>query len=145
MNAPVFELYPGASDHPFASMMVELLRTNLRDHPHKARDFSAMQGRVALVAEDVDSAVTLRFQRGKVTVYAGLHGVPDLLVRGPSDVLIDLSRVPPLGKLPQLPDPRSEVTRSLARALYTKRLTVSGIRRHPALGLRLSRIMSIYR
>lgn len=144
MNAPVFELYPGAADHAFASMMVELLRSNLRDHPGKLRDFAAMQGRVALVADDADTAVTLCFRRGKLTVYAGMHGVPDLVVRGPSEALIDLSRIPPLAAAPQLPDPRSEVTRSLARALYERRLTFSGIARHLGLGLRLSRVLSIY-
>jgi hypothetical protein len=144
MNAPVFELYPGASDHPFATMMVELLRTNLRDHPAKLRDFAAMSGRVALVADDADTACTLCFRRGKLTVHAGIHGVPDLLVRGPSDALIDLSRIPPLAGAPQLPDPRSAVTRSLARALYERRLTFNGFTRNLGLGLRLSRVLSIY-
>jgi hypothetical protein len=144
MNAPVFELYPGASDHPFAAMMVELLCTNLRDHPSKLRDFASMSGRVALVADDADTACTLCFRRGKLTVHAGMHGVPDLLVRGPSEALIDLSRIPPLPRAPQLPDPRSAVTRSLARALYERRLTFHGFARHLGLGLRLSRVLSIY-
>ena len=144
MNTPVFELYPGASDHPFATMMVELLRTNLRDHPAKLRDFAAMSGRVALVADDAETACTLCFRRGKLTVHAGIHGVPDLLVRGPSEALIDLSRIPPLAGAPQLPDPRSEVTRSLAKAVLEKRLTFNGFTRNVGLGLRLSRVLSIY-
>jgi hypothetical protein len=144
MNAPVFELYPGAAEHPFAAMMVELLRTNLRDHPGKLRDFAAMAGRVALVADDADTACTLCFRRGKLTVHAGIHGVPDLMVRGSSEALIDLSRIPPFGRARQLPDPRSEVTRSLAKAVLERRLTFNGFTRNVGLGLKLSRILSIY-
>jgi hypothetical protein len=144
MTGCVFELYPGVAEHAFASMMAELLATNLRDHPEKQRDFAAMSGRVALVAEDADTAVTLAFRRGKLTVYAGMHGVPDLIVRGPSDSLIDLSRIPPLARVKQLPDPRSDVTRGLVRALYERRLTLSGLTRHLPLALRLSRVLSIY-
>src|SRR5688572_13313111 len=122
MSAPVIELYPGVQEHAFASMMAQLVQTNLADHPAKLRDFERMQGRVALVAEDADTAVTMRFQRGKLSVHAGVFGVPDVVVRGPSNVLIDLSRVPPLKQLPFLPDPRSDATRSLARSLAERRL-----------------------
>jgi hypothetical protein len=144
MNAPIFELYPGVPEYGFAAMMVELVRTNLQDRPQKTRDFAAMKGRVALVAEDADTAVTLIFMRGKLRVHAGVHGVPDLVIRGSSEALIDLSRIPPLRRLPALPDPRSEITRSLARAVLDKRLTVMGGVRRPGLLLRLARILSIY-
>jgi hypothetical protein len=144
MSAPVLELYPGVSEHGFASMMAELLRTNLQDHPAKIGDFVAMKGRVALVAEDAETAVTLIFMAGKLRVYAGVHGVPDLVIRGSSEALIDLSRIPPLSRLPALPDPRSDITRSLVRALMEKRLRVVGGLRRPGLLLRLGRILSIY-
>jgi hypothetical protein len=143
-SAPVLELYPGVSEHGFASMMAELLRTNLQDRPHKVRDFAAMKGRVALVAEDAETAVTLVFMGGKLRVHPEVYGVPDLVIRGSSEALIDLSRIPPLERLPALPDPRSDIVRSLGRALRERRLTVTGGLRRPGLLLRLGRVLSIY-
>jgi len=144
MNATDIELSPSASENAFAVMMAELIRANLADHPDKARDFSAMHGRVALVAEDADTSVTLLFSGGKLSVHAGLYGIPDLVVRGPSEALIDLSRVPPHPRFSFLPDFRSDVVRSLARALVDKKLRIYGLVSHPGLGLRLSRVLSIH-
>ncbi len=138
------ELAPEAEQSPFALMMAQLIRENLADHPIKQRDFAAMRGRVALVAEDISATLTLHFQGGQARLYAGFHGVPDLVVRGPSEALIDLSRLPNDPHLRFLPDLRSPVARSLARALYQRKLRVHGLGSHPALGLRLARVLSIY-
>src|ERR1700712_792570 len=93
-DAPEIELSDGAEESAFAIMMAELIRANLIDHPEKGADFRAMRGRIALVAEDAETTITLRFQSGKLTVHAGLFGIPDLVVRGSSESLIDLSRLP---------------------------------------------------
>jgi hypothetical protein len=103
-----------------------------------------MVGRVALVAEDAQTAATLRFRAGKLSVYPGLYGIPDLVVRGPSEAMLDLSRLPMFPRLPFLPDPRSDVTRSLARALVERRLRIYGLLENLGLGLRLGRVLSIY-
>lgn len=144
MASPVIELYPGASDNPFASMMVELLRQNLIDHEAKQSDFDAMRGRVTLIAEDIDAAVSLHFDHGKLRVHAGVHGIPDLVLRGTTDALVDLSRMPPDAKLSFLPDLRSDATRSVLRAFRERRLQAFGAAAHPLLTLRLSRVLSIY-
>ncbi len=144
MTSPVIELYPGAEENPFASMMVQLLQQNLADHASKLADFAQMRGRVALVAEDIDAAVTLRFDRGKLTVHRGVHGIPDLVLRGTSDALVDLSRMPPDPRFGFLPDLRSQATRAVVRAVREKRLRLFGAVTHPGLALRLSRVLSIY-
>jgi hypothetical protein len=141
---PSIALFPGAEDLPFATIMVELIRTNLADHPQKRRDFAAMQGRVALVAEDAGLSITLCFQRGRLSVHRGLHGIPDLVVRGSSGCLIDLSRVPPHPRLPFLPDLGSDVARALFVALRERSLRIYGLLGHGALGLRFARVLSIY-
>ena len=141
---PVIEFFPGAEDLPFATIMVDLLRTNLADHPHKRGDFAAMRGRVALVAEDVGLAITLRFQGGRLSVHRGLYGIPDLVVRGPSSALIDLSRLPPHPRLRFLPDVGSEVASALITALRERSLRIHGLLGHIALGLRFARVLSIY-
>lgn len=143
MSAPDIELFPGGEQSAFAGMMAELIRANLIDHPEKMRDFRAMRGRVALIADDAESAATLCFDRGKLSVYPGLYGIPDVTIRGTSTELIDLSRLPLHPRLRFLPDFRSPVAHSLARALYDGRLRIRGILRHAGLGLRLSRVFSI--
>lgn len=144
MTLPVIELYPGAEDSPFASMMVQLLRQNVLDHAAKLADFALMSGRVSLVAEDIDAAVTLIFDRGKLRVHRGVYGLSDVVLRGTSDALVDLSRLPPDGRFGFLPDVRSDVAKSVLRAFREKRLRVLGAAAHPMLTLRLSRVLSVY-
>jgi hypothetical protein len=144
MNNPVIELYPGAEDSPFAQMMLTLLRQNIADDPKKLAAFSRMHGRVALIAEDLDAAVTLRFGAGKLCVYRGIHGIPDLAIRGDSDALVDLTRLPPHARLRRLPDLRSDPARALWRALRARTLRIHGLFSHAALAVRFSQVMSVY-
>jgi hypothetical protein len=144
MSEPVIEFFPGAEELAFAAIIVDLLRTNLADHPRKRRDFAAMRGRVALVAEDVDLAITLWFRRGRLSVHRGLHGIPDLVVRGSSGSLIDLSRLPPHPRFGFLPDLGSDVAKALGAALRERKLRIYGLLERPGLGLRFARVLSIY-
>lgn len=144
MASPVIEMFPGAEEHPFTAMMVQLLQQNMLDHPSKLSDFAHMRGRVTLVAEDIDAAVTLRFDHGKLSVHRGVHGIPDVVLRGTSDALVDLSRIPPDPRFGFLPDVRSEATRAVVKAFREKRLRVFGAASHPNLTVRLSRVLSIY-
>lgn len=141
---PAIELFPGAEDLPFATIMVDLIRANLADHPQKRRDFAGMHGRIALVAEDAGLSITLRFQGGRLSVHRGLHGIPDIVVRGSSVSLIDLSRLPPHPRFKFLPDFGSDVARALAVALRERSLRIYGLLGHGGLGLRFARVLSIY-
>ena len=144
MRAPQIALSAGADQNAFAVMMAELIRSNLADHPEKQRDFASMQGRVALVAEDAESVVTLQFRRGELTVHTGMLGIPDIVVRGSSAALIDLSRVPPHRRLKSVPDLSSSVVRDLARAVYMRQLRIHGLFANSLLAVRLTRVLSIY-
>jgi hypothetical protein len=144
LDAPLIELASSAEDSAFAAMMAELIRQNLSDHPHKRGDFAAMRGRVALVAEDAEQTITLHFRGGKLRVHEGLFGIPDLVVRGSSENLIDLSRLPPHPRFKFLPDVRSDVARSLARALLSRKLRIAGLGSHLVLAHRLSNVLSIH-
>jgi hypothetical protein len=144
MNAPVIELYPGAEESPFASMMVTLIRQNLADHADKLAAFARMRGRVALVAQDLDAAVTLRFENGKLRVHNGIFGIPDLVIRGSSDALVDLTRMPPHPRARHFPDLRSDPARALAKAFRAGQIRVHGLIAHASLALRFSQVMSVY-
>ena len=140
------DLAPGAESNAFASMLVDLVRQNLESKPHKKKDFEALDGTVALVADDADVALTLEFRRGSLVVHDGIRGLPDVTVRGTSDAIMALSNVPltrPLA-LP-LPTDRAalDVLREMLRATRAGELQVHGMVRHLGLLSRLTRVMSV--
>lgn len=149
-DAPTIELAEGAEANAFATMLADLVRQNLESKPHKRRDFDALEGTVALVADDADVALTLEFRsargRGHLTLHDGIRGVPDVAVRGSADAIMALSNVPltrPFA-LPLPTDrPALEVVQGMLRAVRAGELRVHGMLGHFSLLSRLTRIMSV--
>jgi len=140
------ELAPGAEDNAFATMLAELVRQNLEAKPHKKKDFDAIEGTVALVADDAVVALTLEFKAGNLTVHDGIHRIPDVTVRGSADAIMALSNMPltrPLG----LPIPTDkgawEVVREMVKATRAGDLRIYGILGNFGLLSRLTRVMSV--
>ncbi len=140
-------LAPGAENNGLASMLAELLRQNLESKPHKLRDFNAMNGRFAIVAEDAEVAMTLHFQSGTLTVHDGIVGFPDVTVRGSSDIIIALSNMPLHFGFP-VPDPRNpgevDVAKQVMGEMRTGKLVAFGALFHVRAMSRLTRIMSVH-
>lgn len=132
-----------AKAHPLAAMLAQLLRDNLTEHASKRRACHALRGRVAIVADDIDSSVTLHFQPGRVEVQAGIVGIPDLTVRGSSELILELSRLKLLRRLP-LPDPRDASNRAVFRALLRRQLRLFGLPGALPVAVRLAQVMSVY-
>jgi hypothetical protein len=147
---PTIELAPGAENNAFASMLADLLRQNLESKPHKTKDFDALDGTVALVADDADVALTLEFRsvgaRGRLTLHDGIHGIPDVAVRGSADAIMAMSNVPMLRRfgLP-VPTDRSgvEVLREMIRASASGEIKIYGMIGNLGLLSRLTRVMSV--
>jgi hypothetical protein len=144
------DLAPGAENNAFATMLADLVRQNLEAKPHKRRDFDALRGSVALVADDADVALTLEFRPsasgGRLTLHDGIRGIPDVAVRGSADAIMSLSNVPltrPLA-LP-LPMDRTalEVVRGMLRAARTGELRIHGMIGNVGLLSKLTRVMSV--
>ncbi len=146
---PDVELAPDARDNGLANMLAALVRENIEAKPHKKADFAALHGKIAIVAEDVDVALTLVFERGgKLTVHDGIAGVPDVTIRGPSEAIMALSNMPlstPLG-LP-IPHPKDREATSAVQtvfgALGRGRLHIHGLTFHVPLLAKLGRVMSV--
>lgn len=146
---PHIELAPGADENGLANMLSGLVRQNLEAKPHKQADFAALAGRVAIVAYDIDVAITMHFERGKLTIYDGIVGIPQVTIRGPSDAILALSNMPlatPLG-LP-IPDPRDreavKTVRTVFGATASGQLHVHGMALHAPMVMKLTRVMSIH-
>src|SRR5689334_14618750 len=94
MASSFVQLAPGAEVNAFATMLADLVRQNIESKPHKKKDFDALDGTVALVADDADVALTLEFRLGRLIVHDGIKGVPDVAVRGTADAIMTLSNMP---------------------------------------------------
>lgn len=138
----VVELGRGAEDNGFALMLSQLIAQNLDDRPEKRRDFDRLSARIALVVEDAEVSVTLRFDAGRLTIHDGIVGIPDVTIRADSDGVTRMSLmelVPRLG----IPDPRGEVTREIFRASRDGRIKMYGALANIPTVLRLTRVLSV--
>jgi hypothetical protein len=147
-TTPTVELAPGAEDNGFATMLAQLVRQNLEAKPHKTRDFDRMNGAIAIVAEDAEVALTLVFRAGHLVVHDGIVGVPDVTVRGTSDVIMAMSNIP-LTRRFALPIPRRgdrqgiETLREIGAAMRGGAFHAYGMPFHVPMMVHLTRVMSV--
>jgi hypothetical protein len=146
---PDVTLAPGAGENGLANMLAGLVSQNLIAKPHKSADFAALDGRVAVVADDADVALTLHFHRGgRLVIHDGIVGIPDVTIRGPSEAIIALSNLPmatPLGLPIPRPSDREAVgaLRVVASSLRHRKLHVYGALFHLPLFLKLGHVLSV--
>ncbi len=143
------ELAPGAEDNGLASMLAELVRQNLEQKPHKLADFHALDGSVAILAEDIEVALTLRFGSGRLMIHDGIVGIPDVAIRAQSDTILALSTMPltsPLALPVPMPKDQAgkDTMKSVWKAMRDGSFEVSGMAGHFGMLLHLTRIMSVY-
>jgi len=154
-TTPAVALAPGAEENGLAIMLGDLVRQNLEAKPKKIADFDALEGRVSIVADDADVALTLVFARvferkaaGSLTIHDGIVGIPHVTIRGPSEAILALSNMPlatPLGlPLPSPGDPEAiKTVRDLARSVRDGKLHFYGMLLHLPLVMKLTRVMSV--
>ncbi len=142
-------LAPGAGENGLATMLGTLVRQNLESSPCKRRDFDALDGTVAIVADDIDVALTMRFEGGgNLAIHDGIVGIPDVTIRGPSEAILALSNMPLATRLGlPIPHPRdregAEALRTVVAAMRSGRLHVYGMLLHLPLVMKLTRVMSV--
>jgi hypothetical protein len=131
--------YPDPVPNGLSTMMGGLIEANLTAHPERA---ALIQKRAtyAIVAPDVDVAVSIRLYRGTVTVRNGVVGRPNVVIRANSDDLMSLSAVPLRFGLPDL---KTKEGRDVNRKLLKGQLQVKGMLRHPGKLARLNKLMSV--
>ena len=123
-------------------MLATLLRQNIDERPEKKAAFTRMRGRVAIVLEDIGSAVTLSFTSGRLMIHDGITGIPDVTVRAPWEWVTKMSLVelePRFG----LPDMRQPVAKEVAEAQKNGTIRVHGWFASMPLMLRLTQVMSV--
>jgi hypothetical protein len=141
----VVDLAPGAEDNPLAEMLAGVVRSNVQ-HERQRREFDRLRGSVAVVADDAGTALTLRFDFGRLTVHDGLVGVPDVTIRGNIEDFETLTRLP-FGSRFGVPLPArddgdgKQALRTVFLRLRGRKLKIYGLVFHAPLVLRLLRVL----
>jgi hypothetical protein len=128
----------GPEPSGLASMVAELIEQNLARAPE--RRALLLPSVAVLDAPDADVTVFLRIAPGEVRIGDG--DVPDahLRIRADSGRLLDLTTAPLRFGLPDLLSPEG---RSIVRDLFSGRLRIHGLARHPIRLARLTEVLSV--
>jgi len=131
--------FQGGEPNGLAAMLGAIIEGNLLAHPELER-LLATPATFAIVAPDVDVAVSIRLSPGSVAVRNGVVGRPQVMVTGDSETLVGMSAVPlKFG----LPDPRTKEGRDVNRKLLKRQLKVKGLVRHPGKLARLNKLLTV--
>ncbi len=131
--------YWDSEPNGLAAMIGGLIQGNLDADPERTGLLSS-PATYAIVAPDVDVAVSIRVKDGSVTVRNGLVGRPDIVITADSDALLGLSSVPlRFG----LPDATTKEGREVTRKLLNGELKVKGLLFNPLKLARLNKLLSV--
>ena len=131
--------FQGGEPNGLAAMLGAIIEGNLAAHPELER-LLATPATYAIVAPDVDVAVSIRLSPGTVAVRNGVVGRPNVVVTADSETLVGMSAVPlAFG----LPDPRTKEGREVNRKLLKRQLRVKGLVRHPGKLARLNKLLTV--
>jgi hypothetical protein len=142
----MIDVAPGAESQPLARELSDLVRSNVLRDAKKRDAFQKLRGAVAVVADDFGTALTLRFDFGRLVVHEGVIGIPDVTIRGSTRLLESL------GELRSRTFPglaagilRKGVTRATFNASARDgagELKIYGLVAHPLFVHRLLRVLS---
>lgn len=130
----------GAKEVGLADMVFNLIRQNLEQKPHKLKSFYALNINVAIIARDIDITITLAFKRGKLTIYNGIVGKPDLKIIADPDAILELSLINFIKGVPNYFD---RTGRRILKKLLFGNLQIKGMLSHPLQLIYLTKIFSV--
>jgi len=139
---PSIILAPGASESGLCSMLATLIRQTLDEDASKKAVVARMVGRVSIVAPDLDQSLTLLFDGGRVELYAGIVGIPDITVRANAEWIMKMSLIETTKRW-HLPDPRGKVAREVFEASRAGNVEVHAGPTSVPLLLRFTHLMSV--
>jgi hypothetical protein len=119
------EYAEGEDASAFAQVLGGLIEANVAARPEKRRDFESLKARVGIVVTDIDEAVTLDFQGGRLLVRGGLEPGCDITIRADADTVMQLSNVP-VG-FAGIPNYLAPAGRDVVCRLLGRRLRIGGV------------------
>jgi len=133
-------IFNNAQDVPFSFIVEELIAGNIEKSPAKYAVYKKMKGIAAIDLPDIEAAVTLIFEQGKLTIEAGIVHNPAIIINTSADLVTDLNLLNIRWGLPYYFD---EAGRRVLAHIFTGRLKIKGMFLHTVLLTRLTIIMSV--
>ncbi|MBC7248037.1 MAG: SCP2 sterol-binding domain-containing protein [Actinobacteria bacterium] len=129
----------GAEEVPLAGMLADMLKANL-EKPEKLNDFNKLKARVLIHAEDAEAKITMDFDRGRLVVYGGEVGKPNISISTDAATLLDLANIKIKFGLPWYFD---ETGLGVVKKLLKRELKIKGMFTHLGALTRLTKVMSL--
>jgi hypothetical protein len=130
---------PSAEEVPLAGMLADMLRANL-EKPEKLKVFNTLKSRVFLNAKDAEASITLDFDRGKLTVYGGEEGRPDISIITDAQTLLELANINIKMGMPYYFD---ETGMGIVKKLLKGDLKIKGMITHLGALTKVTKVMSL--
>jgi hypothetical protein len=132
-------LAPSAEEVPMAGMLADMLKANL-EKPEKLKDFNNLKARVYLYAKDADAGITMDFDKGKLVVYGGEEGKPDISITTDAATLLELANINIKFGMPNYFD---KTGREIVKKLLKRELKIKGMFAHLGALTKVTKIMSL--
>lgn len=133
-------VHKSAEENGMATMLAELMRTNIATSCHKAACFKALKATVALEVPDAEVSATLVFNRGSCVIYDGIDGPTDLHIEADSEDLLNLSNINLVAGLPFYLDQQG---RDILVKTLTGKVRIKGKVLHPIALTLLTIVLSV--
>lgn len=122
------------------SMLAALIEANLERDPARAALLKGVTGTINVIAPDADASVGLEIAGGALNVYPTPFRHAGLEIKGPAEVLMELTSVPLRFGMPDAMTPEG---RDVVKKILRGELRVKGMAAHPVLLGRLNRLLSV--
>ncbi len=138
---PKINMGPGVEEIPISDILARIIQQNLEQRPEKLKGFNAMNVGVGMVMRDYDIKMTLRFEKGELTLYKGLEGNPEIVVDAlDSDILLEMPNIKIRFGVPY---PFDKLGMSVFKKLINREIRIKGLLSHPVASLRLIKVLSV--
>ncbi len=134
------QIAPDAEAVALASMVADVVESNLERHPERIKIFNRINGDIGIEATDADVGTTMRFSGGKCVFHEGLSDKCKLRIGSDTDTLMEVTNLNIKFAIPWLFD---ETGMSIVRKLLKGQLKVGGIFFHPLMLIQLLIVLSV--
>ncbi len=134
------QIAPDAEAVALASMVADVVESNLEGHPERIKIFNRIKGDIGIEATEAQVGITMRFDRGECVFHDEMSPTCKLRIRADTDTLMEVTNLNIKFGIPWLFD---ETGRSVVRNLLKRDLKVGGILIHPLMLIQLLIILSV--
>jgi hypothetical protein len=133
-------VHKSAEENGMATMLAELMRTNIATSCYKNACFHMLKATVGLRVPDAEVSATLVFSRGTCVLYDGIDGSTELTIEADSEDLLNLSNINLVAGLPYYLD---ETGRDILLKSVSGKVKIEGKVFHPVALTLLTIVLSV--